>query len=119
MIGVSDIGWTNDELGLIWLKEIFDPHTRGRTIGRFRLLILDGHGSHINAEFHRFCSENSIIALCLPPHSSHLLQPLDVCCFSVLKRSYSKIVESWIRLGVNHIDKQDFLEAYLPARTES
>lgn len=48
----------------------------------------------------------------MPPDSSHLLQPLDVACFSPLKRAYGKLVENKMRLGFNHIDKFDFLEAY-------
>src|SRR5436305_13455632 len=55
----------------------------------------------------------------MPPHSSHLLQPLDVGCFAVLKRSYGRQIEGYMRNGVNHIDKQDFLEAYHIARTET
>lgn len=53
---------------------------------------------------------------CLP-HSSHLLQPLDVGCFAVLKRYYGQVVEQQIRLGFNHIDKLDFLTAFPQART--
>jgi hypothetical protein len=49
--------------------------------GKYRLLILDGHGNHATAEFDQSRSENNIIALYMPPHSSHLLQPLDVGCF--------------------------------------
>jgi hypothetical protein len=55
----------------------------------------------------------------MPPHSSHLLQPLDVGCFSVLKRSYGRLVEQKMGLGVNHIDKQEFLPLYQQARTEA
>ena len=55
----------------------------------------------------------------MPPHSSHLLQPLDVGCFSPLKRAYGRLVENKARLGFNHIDKFDFLEAYPEARTEA
>jgi hypothetical protein len=52
-------------------------------------------------------------------HSSHLLQPLDIGCFAVLKRAYSQIVETKMRLGINHIDKLDFLEAYPHARLKA
>ena len=52
----------------------------------------------------------------MPAHSSHLLQPLDVGCFSPLKRAYGRLVENKARLGFNHIDKLDFLEAYPQAR---
>ena len=55
----------------------------------------------------------------MPAHSSHLLQPLDIGCFSVLKRAYSKEIESDIRAGVNSISKLDFLEAYPIARAQS
>jgi hypothetical protein len=109
---VSENGWTNDELGLVWLKEIFNKYTEARTIGQYRLLILDGHGSHVIPEFDLFCSDHSIIVLCMPPHSSHLLQPLDVGCFSVLKQSYGRRVEQLMRLGINHIDKTEFLPLY-------
>ena len=53
------------------------------------------------------------------PHSSHLLQPLDVSCFAVLKRSYGRQIEGLIRAGVNYIDKLDFLIAYVLVREES
>jgi hypothetical protein len=55
----------------------------------------------------------------MPPHSSHLLQPLDVGCFAVTKRSYGRLVETKMRNGVNHIQKLDFLEAYFTARSET
>ena len=118
-IGLSENGWTNDKLGMIWLQELFDKHTRSRTAGRYRLLILDGHGSHATPDFDKYCFDNSIIPLYMPPHSSHLLQPLDVGCFSPLKRSYGQQVENRIRLGINHIDKLEFLAMYKQARTDT
>ncbi|KAF1925349.1 DDE-domain-containing protein [Didymella exigua CBS 183.55] len=51
----------------------------------------------------------------MPPHSSHLLQPLDVGCFSPLKRAYSCEVESLIRHYINHITKLKFLPAFKAA----
>jgi hypothetical protein len=119
VIGVSDNGWTTDQLGLMWLKEVFNKQTQTHTVGRYRLLILDGHGSHATAEFDQFCMQNSIIALYMPPHSSHLLQPLDVSCFSPLKKAYGRRVETSMRLGINHIDKDEFLVIYVRARMEA
>ncbi|KAM4065836.1 DDE superfamily endonuclease [Hirsutella rhossiliensis] len=80
-IAVSENGWTSDDLALNWLKEVFDPNTRRRTVGTHRLLILDGHGSHVTPEFDKYCTANSIVVLQMPAHSSHLLQPLDVGAF--------------------------------------
>jgi hypothetical protein len=118
-VGVSDNGWTTDELTFEWLREVFEPQTRNRTVGRYRLLILDGHGSHTTPAFDKFCTEHLILTECMPPHSSHYLQPLDVSCFSVLKRAYGDLVKAKIALGVYHIDKPIFLELFLDARKKT
>jgi hypothetical protein len=44
--------------------------------GKYRLLILDGHESHHSTEFELYCQQNNIITLCMPPHSSHLVDGL-------------------------------------------
>jgi hypothetical protein len=54
----------------------------------------------------------------MPPHSSHLLQPLDVGYFSPLKRAYRGLVEQRMHLGYNHINKFNFLKAYPAAHLE-
>ncbi|KAJ1032306.1 hypothetical protein NDA18_001794 [Ustilago nuda] len=51
VFATSQNGWTNNELALHWLKDCFDKHTKQRAQGKYWLLILDGHGSHITAEF--------------------------------------------------------------------
>jgi hypothetical protein len=52
-------------------------------------------------------------------HSSHLLQLLDVRCFAVLKCSYGHLIENQMRLGINHINKVDFLSIYRRAHSEA
>jgi hypothetical protein len=113
-IAVSDNGWTTNKLGVEWLKH-FNAYTKTRIVGARRLLVLDGHESHQSLEFQELCKENNIYTLCMPPHSSHLLQPLDVSCFSPLKRAYSREVESLIRHHINHITKLEFLPAFKTA----
>ena len=115
VVAVSDNGWTTDKLGVEWVKH-FNRHTTSRTRGVYRLLILDGHSSHATPEFDQYCKENNIITLCMPPHTSHLLQPLDVSCFSPLKRAYGHEIQELARQGVYHIDKIDFLTAYTRIR---
>ena len=39
VIAVSDNGWTNDKIGLVWLKNIFNKHTQNHTVGKCRFLI--------------------------------------------------------------------------------
>jgi hypothetical protein len=96
---------------------VFNKHTQSYTIGRYRLLILDGHSSHSGPEFNQFCMKNLIIPLYMPPHSSHLLQPLDVSYFSSLKRAYRQEIQKQIALSINHIDKNEFLTIYSRVRT--
>jgi hypothetical protein len=55
----------------------------------------------------------------MPPHSSYLLQPCDISFFAVLKRLYGQQIQGYMRNRVKHIDKQDFLQAYLIARTQA
>jgi hypothetical protein len=110
-IEVSPNGWTTDELALKWLK-YFDAHTKEHTVGAYRLLIVDGHGSHNTKEFHEYYEEQKIIVLCMPPHSSHLLQPLDVGCFAPMKRAYYTEIESWSRYAGTQVKKETFLPAF-------
>ena len=111
-IEVSDNGWTTDAIGLRWLEKCFIPAIQARRKGVYVLLVLDGHGSHLTPAFDSTCKANNIIPFCMPPHSSHLLQPLDVGCFGPLKRAYGGLIEQKGRLGFNTINKLDFLQAY-------
>jgi hypothetical protein len=113
-IATTQNGWTDNETGLEWLKH-FDRHTKARLTGRYRLLILDGHESHHSVDFEKYCEANHIITLCMPPHSSHLLQPLDVGCFGPLKNAYGREIEQLIRCSITHVSKTDFFPAFYAA----
>jgi hypothetical protein len=43
-----------------------------RNDGKRRLLIIDGHLSHLTARFLRFCIIKDIDLALLPPHTSHI-----------------------------------------------
>jgi hypothetical protein len=87
--------------------------------GEYRLLILDSHESHLSVDFQLYCKENKIITLCMPSHSSHILQPLDIGCFGPLKQAYGRQIEKKMRAGTTHISKEDFFPAFLAAFQES
>ena len=77
------------------------------------MLLVDGHASHITTAAIQYCVDYKIILLCLPPHTTHLLQPLDVGIFSPLATAYKSHVQRITRLGGSyHIDKVDFLKIY-------
>jgi hypothetical protein len=113
-IATSQNGWTDNEIGLEWLKH-FNRCTSNRSVGSYRLLILDGHESHHSVDFERYCEEHKIITLCMPPHSSHLLQPLDVGYFNLLKSAYGREIEHLIRCSITHVSKTEFFPAFYAA----
>jgi hypothetical protein len=44
---ISDRGWTNDKLCIEWFKIVFKLETTKSLKGEWRLLLFDGHGSHL------------------------------------------------------------------------
>ncbi|MBE1616029.1 hypothetical protein IDF54_14335, partial [Flavobacterium sp. SaA2.13] len=79
---------TDNKTGLEWIQH-FDKHIKPKRDADYRMLIVDSHESHMSVEFNQYCKENNIIPISMPPHSSYLLQPLDVALYSPLKRTYS------------------------------
>lgn len=73
----SPSGWTNDELGVAWLEQIFERCTKAKAGRKWWLLIVDGHGSHLTMDWIRYLDTHRILMAILPPHSTHTLQPLD------------------------------------------
>jgi hypothetical protein len=88
-VSSSPSGWTNNDIGLSWLRDVFDRYTKEKCRRSYRLLILDGHGSHITMDFIEYCHQNRILLAIFPPHSTHTLQPLDVVMFKPLSSAYS------------------------------
>jgi DDE superfamily endonuclease len=114
----SEKGWTSNDIGIRWLKDAFLPTTDPGN-GIPRLLLLDGHGSHVSVEFMKIAWENNVYLFYLIPHSSHVLQPLDLSCFSVLKSRYRRQIALLASLSDSTpIKKAQFLEFYHKARTE-
>jgi DDE superfamily endonuclease len=90
VLNVSENGWTDSEIALDWIKH-FDTHTKIRTQGKYRLL--DGHTSHVSLPFVEYCEANKIVSICFPPHSTHVLQPLDVGVFSPFAKAYKTQIQ--------------------------
>jgi hypothetical protein len=86
---VSSNGWSNNAIGLVWLQKIFERYTKPKRTTQKRLLIVDGHSSHVNMAFVDWADQHRIILLILPPHTTHRLQPLDVGLFQPLSTYYS------------------------------
>lgn len=82
-----------------------------------RLLLMDGHKSHVEPEFLQWCLDHQIYPLVFPAHSSHILQPLDVGLFSPLSKAYSTELDNFTYGNPNiHITKSDFFRIFARAR---
>lgn len=112
----SPRGWTERIFAIQWLVQVFEPHTVNIASGCPRALILDGHDSHVTIEFVRFCKDHNIRLYCLPAHTTHLLQPLDVEVFGPLQQAYGKAIDDAVCTGVTGIYKGNFFPLYIKAR---
>ena len=82
-----DTGWVNTELFIKWFEFFLLQISPSRPV----LLILDGHSSHIAIiEAIELARANDIHMLCIPAHTTYILQPLDVGVFKSFKSFYSK-----------------------------
>jgi hypothetical protein len=80
---------------------------------------MDGHGSHITANVIAQCMEHAIDLLILPLHTSHVLQPLDVSMFSLLKRALAAKTDMASRLDYGRILHTEWTSMYIRARQEA
>jgi len=61
------------------------------------ILLLDGHCSHTrNLEVITLARENHVDIICLPPHSTHKMQPMDKAFMGPLKTFYCQEIEKWL-----------------------
>jgi DDE superfamily endonuclease len=116
----SENGWTSNAISLEWLRTVFIPQTRLKNSNRWRLLIVDGHGSYISDDFMWHCFSNKIYMPFLPAHASHVLQFLDLSIFSPLKSAYQKLIDDYnLTTDSAPIHKWQFLECYALAQKEA
>ena len=110
-------GWSCSQLGFDWLNKVFDPHTRDKARFRRRLLIVDGHSSHVNWKFMERCDALRVLVIVLPPHSTHRLQPLDISLFSPLATAYTNGLNKLMFDSLNMISmsKRTFWSLFYPA----
>jgi DDE superfamily endonuclease len=108
LFSISKSGYTNDRLSFEWIKH-FNSQTKAMKKGKYRMLIMDGHGSHLTNEFINYCWTEDIVPFLLPAHTTHLLQPLDIGVFQSYKHYHQESLEESVRYGGSDYTKLDFL----------
>lgn len=83
----SPSGYISSQIALHWLENIFLPLTKPAD-GGWRHLILHDHASHTDEDFVLACFKEKVWLHFFPANTSHMLQPLALSPFLVLKRTY-------------------------------
>ena len=117
----SDKGWMNDTMGEMWFRDLFLPECGPE---RPQLLIMDGHSSHETLGILEMAREENIHILCLPPHCTHFLQPLDRTVFGPFKNYYDEACSDYLsENSLNAVTKFSFpglfRQAFEASMTES
>lgn len=118
LLATSESGFSNDQLGLAYIKH-FVRQTRASRTGKWILLMIDNHGSHCTREVLSYAEANNVILFSFPPHATHFMQPLDVVCFQPLKHYHRQAVAAATRTGCDHFGKADFLHALHDIRKQA
>ena len=85
------------EYGLSFIKYLKANGLADKT----NLLILDGHKSHLyNLPFYEVMRANNVEILTIPPHTSHIIQPLDSVPFAQFKKSWENHLMNTITVTV-------------------
>lgn len=79
--------------------------------------MLDGHSTHYTPDVVRTAAKQGVVMLCLPPHTSHCMQPLDVSFFKPLKAHWSAACHSYMVENPGRVVKFSslFKEAWVKA----
>lgn len=123
MVRCSQTGWINADLFYDFAEHYVAFLHRKKILreGRKHLLLLDSHKSHIhNIKFFDLMKRNNVVVLAIPPHTSHVTQPLDSVPFSLFKRFFNKNLLTWIvQTSCGSLSKEDYFDVFYPSWYDS
>lgn len=104
----------DEELNLLWMKD-FELATRPTSFesDEWRLLVADNFSSHISLDVIDYAVDHNIEMVGYIPHSTHLLQGLDITCFGTFKTLYGQAREKHERETGLHLTKEEFLKLFV------
>ena len=94
--GLTDNGWMTAHLFHEWFCHHFLRYVPSC---RPLLLLLDGHSSHYQPAVVEMAAAEGVIIFCLPPHTTHISQPLDNGAFAALKLYWKEACREYITLN--------------------
>jgi hypothetical protein len=118
-IATQKNGWISDELAFQWLQHFIKATDERTKRGKKRILIFDGHGSHLTVDFLQTCEDNDIIPFGFLPHTTHLCQPLDGKPFLSYKQHFQRINNEHAFWAGEPVGKAEFLRIIEPVRRKA
>ena len=73
------------------LQHLLSFASKFGSIGRRMLFIIDGAKSHVDLEALEFAVQNNIHIICIPAHTSHVLQVADLALFGPFKKYWKAV----------------------------
>ena len=96
---MSDKGWSNSRTFEAYVMDHLAKHaalSEGKD-NEATLIMYDGHKSHLSLTLTEWAKKRNVILYVLPPHTSHLTQPLDLSVFGPLKSQYYKECQTYLQ----------------------
>lgn len=94
-VGKSSNGWMTADCFFEYFTNVFVPFLKEKEVTFPIIVFVDGHRSHLTLHLSRFCRENKVILVALPPNATHILQPLDVAVFGPMKQNWRDTVRKF------------------------
>ena len=105
----SKSGWFDSYTFSDWFETVFLPYVR--KLPGTKVLLGDNLSSHFTPTVLKLSAEHNIIFCCFPPNATHLLQPLDVAFYGLLKRAWRDVLNEYKLKGnrkTRTLNKSDF-----------
>ena len=89
----SDSGWMDASNFDQWFGKLFIPSVRHLLSTGPVVLFVDGHHSHLTLQLIQHARRDGIQLFCMPPHVTHVMQPLDVGVYGPIKKEWKAILK--------------------------
>ncbi|KAI1004935.1 hypothetical protein K3495_g3283 [Podosphaera aphanis] len=113
LVDTSPSGYTNNWIARDYLDHLIE-HVRAGPNKRWGILLLDSYETHDIDEFKLKALENHIKPFYFPSHSTHALQPFDVCVFQPLQREYkiTQFFDNLVEVRTKTMKKHTIVNAF-------
>jgi hypothetical protein len=116
-VATTENGWTDENVCVRWFTSCFVPAAKAHANNNKPIVLMyDGHGSHVTLEMIDAALAHNVILFCLPPHTTHRLQPCDVGVFGLLKKAWNQCCDAVLERTGSQLKASDVVQEYMRAR---